>query len=397
MKGADDRKIDSLISSKPMKILFVSHEYRALGSTISMISLIRGLNELYPYLEVEVIIPFAIYGKARKLLIKNHIKYKELLYRNNFFVINNRHIVKEQLCDIVNKAVVGLLARYIKKKEISIVCSNSSAVDVGARAAMMANTPHIYYVREFMEEDHGLSYRNKERMKRLLEHAEGTIFISKAIEKKYISQFCFRNARQFFNGFAIEDYYIDKHNILNSKELSIVQVGKLCDGKGTCDTIRLLYDIIENGIINWNMEFIGICEKDYLLSVKSLIEKCHLSHKIIISNYCENIKEKLAGKDILIMNSKAEGFGRVTVEGMLAGCLVIGRRGYGTDEIITDGVNGMIFGSSEEFVYIIRNILKDRAHYKKIAAAGQLIAVNKFDYKNTAKEFMKVIEECVER
>jgi glycosyltransferase involved in cell wall biosynthesis len=47
--------------------------------------------------------------------------------------------------------------------------------------------------------------------------------------------------------------------------------------------------------------------------------------------------------DVVLMCSRSEGFGRVTVEGMLAGKVVIGARSGATTELIQDGVTGLLY------------------------------------------------------
>ena len=123
----------------------------------------------------------------------------------------------------------------------------------------------------------------------------------------------------------------------------------------------------------------------------ALISKYKLESQITISGFFVNMKEKLSGKDILIMNSKSEGFGRVTVEGMLTGCLVIGRNSGGTAEIIIDKVNGLLFENEANFVNIIKEIYANRDTYRKLAKSGQKYAAEKFDCVNTAQNFMTII------
>lgn len=384
---------------KKIKILFVSHEYTTNGSTMSLFSLVQGIKEFTNDIELEIVFPIASNkkSKARKLAEKNVIAYKIFAYRNNFNKINNNKKVKYKLYDFVNYFAVFFLNMYIRKKHFDIVCSNSTGVDIGARAALMAGVPHIYYVREVMEEGCGLQYRNKKRMKKLLETSNYIIFISKAVEKKYTSLYNLKNTTQFFDGIITQDYYIKNHNILQKEIISFVQVGTFGDGKGTLNTIDLLYKVEQSGITNWTMEFVGSGSGAYVAEMKNRIEKYHLQEKIIISDFCTKIKDILAVKDILIMNSRFEGFGRVTVEGMLAGCLVIGRNAGGTTEILTNGETGILFNEETEFLDVIKNISENREWYKKLANKGQAYALEGFMCVNTAKNFIKVVENCLNK
>ena len=78
--------------------------------------------------------------------------------------------------------------------------------------------------------------------------------------------------------------------------------------------------------------------------------------------------------DIFIMNSKAEGFGRVTVEAMLAGCLVLGRRTGGTLEIIDNAKNGILYDTEEEAARYLEHAIQDRILSQNLASEGREVA-----------------------
>ena len=391
-----DKQIRNDKSFKQIKILFVSHEYGVNGSTVSLISLIHGLRQ-QTEINVKVLLPYkrGKEGKASRLLKNNEISYKEMWYRRNFKSISEKYSLKYHIFDFMNMLAVRRIQKYIQKEKFDIVCSNSTGVDVGVRAARLAKVPHIYYVREFMKMDLNCEYRNEKRMGKLLESSEYVIFISKAIEAYYTVNYKLRNTVQFFNGFIIQNYYMEEHDILNEEKISFIQAGTFSDGKGTLNTIEMLYQLNQKGISNWHIEFIGGGTEEYIQKMQNLISKYHLEAQISIGDFCLDMKNRLSQKDILIMNSMAEGFGRVTVEGMLAGCLVMGRYSGGTVEIIEDQINGIAFKTEEEFLNAVHQILMERKKYRKLAKNGQKYALEKFDCVNTAKNFMKVVEECL--
>lgn len=384
------------MDSKKIRILFLSHEFSIGGSTVSLISLIQGLKE-YDNLEVVVFLPYRKNGTAKRILGKNNINYEQGLYRRNYKKISEKNFIKLLVYDLLNVLATIKIGYCLKKEKIDIVCSNSTGVDVGARAARLAKVPHIYYVREFMERDFKCEYRNKYRMKKLLEKSEYAIFISKAVEEYYKSKYCLQNTSQFYNGFVVEDYYIQGHDILADKKIRFIQVGEFSEGKGVFNTIELLQHLNEAGIRNWRMEFVGKGPEDNIHQMQHLISQYHMESQITIGNFCLDMKEKLSEKDILIMNSRAEGFGRVTVEGMLAGCLVIGRNSGGTKEIIENQVNGILFEDEKDFISIIKQIENQRNVYRQLAKDGQKYALEEFDCTKTARNFMKVVEKCMQQ
>jgi len=384
------------MNSELINILFVSHESEVGGSTVSLVSLIEGLKS-FEDLEISVILPNAK-GDAEEVLRSKAIHYSKVWYRRNFKFIGQRYLLKFRVWDILNSIAVLKIAHQIKKERIQIVCSNSTGVDVGARAAKMAGIPHIYYAREFMDEGLNCEYRNKRRMKSLFENSNCLVCISKKIEKYYKEKYCIRKTYCFYNGFIIQDYVVKEREILpDDKPMKFVQVGTFSDNKGTMETIDLLFHLFRNGVKEWKMEFVGRGSESYIKKMKNRIDEYNLADKIVISGFCLDIKQKLIDKDILIMNSKAEGFGRVTVEGMLAGCLVIGKFSGGTKEILDNEINGLTFMNKEDFFEQIQRVKLNKERYRKLAEKGREEAILRFDYNKTAQNFERVVKNCISK
>lgn len=374
------------------KILFISHEYRVNGSTVSLVSMIQGLKEI-SNVEIEVLIPYKRASSARELCKSKKIQYKEFLYRRGYKYLSEGYSLKYLIYDVLNLFAVRKISRYIKKKNIDIVCSNSMAVDVGARAAQKAKVEHIFYVREFMEEDHRIEFRNKERMRRLIENSQGMIFISKSVQEKYINLYSVKKQTMFWDGFILEDYVIPDKKILQKEKVNVIQIGGLSEGKGVRNSLQIMKALIEKGHVNFYLELVGQGKLEYINGLKQYIHKNQLEKNVILSGYHKHVKEKIAASDVLLMNSYSEGFGRVTVEGMLGGLLVLGRNAAGTSEIIRHEKNGLLFHDDKELTDILQMISANKEKYREIAQRGQKWALKKFDCKHTAEGFLNFIND----
>ncbi len=377
------------------KILFVSNEYAIGGSSVSLKSLIVGLKRVYgDSVDIEVLVPRPIRNKGSVIPFweEEGIKCKEIIYRGNYKRIERRLSLMQVFHNLLNTLAVGPLRSYIKRNQFDVVCSNSTSVDVGARAAVKQGTFHVYYMREMLESGMNCEYRNKPRMKMLFEKSDLVIFISKATEEFYLSDYAIQNHVQFYDGFIVENYYLANRNVLQSELVSMVQVGALCDAKGTKNTLELLHGLNQIGIHNWHMEFVGNGSDEYIGQMKEMIQKYHMEAQVTIGSFCADMKSKLATKDILIMNSPAEGFGRVTVEGMLAGCLVVGRYAGGTKEIIENQENGLSFETKDDFVAAMQDVFEQRKKYANLAQQGQSKAVDKYSCESVARNFMESID-----
>lgn len=102
--------------------------------------------------------------------------------------------------------------------------------------------------------------------------------------------------------------------------------------------------------------------------------------------------------DIALVASCSEAFGRVTVEAMLAGMLVIGADVAGTSELICDGVNGILYeaGNLESLEKTIETVIHDADKMRKIAQNGHITAINDYTIGKCSEEIYKIMQELVD-
>lgn len=370
------------------KILFISHEKYRNGSTNSMITLIKELIKNYDY-EIEVLLPF--FGPAARLLQENGIPYRIFYYFDDRRVINKKKKFRELIKEVVNCLAVRRLVMKLKKVKYNYIISNSSAVDIGARASIKVNAKHIYYIREFMEEDFSFEYRDKKRMKKLLELSNKVIFISNAVADKYIKLYKIKNYRVIYNGISPENYLIENHKILERRELRLIQIGLLSDGKGTKSSIEFIEKLRKT--IKCHLTLVGNGSSQYIQKLYEYIEKNQLNENVSIVSYTNDVKSLFKGEDILLINSQSEGFGRVTVEGMLGGLLAVGKNAGGTKEIITNGKTGILFENCDDFLCKMHEIYNNRLTYRKMAIRGQMYALEMFNPAKNAKNVEAYLRE----
>lgn len=373
---------------REMKVLFVSHESGKNGSSISMLTLVQILQDIYKW-EIEVLLPYP--STMEKALKARDIAYISLFYYPDFRTIGKKIKWKEIIKETVNFLAVQKLKRRLKEKKYDYIISNSSAVDIGARAAKELNIKHVYYIREFMEEDFGFEYRKKIRMKKLLETSTKVVFISQAIAKKYTLLYKLKSYKVIYNGVSKDDYYIERHEILEQSTLKMIQIGTLCEAKGTKESVEFIESA--RRIVDCHLTLVGNSSEDYLEDLNTYILQNSLESNVTIIPYMDNILTALEQADILLMNSRSEGFGRVTVEGMISGLLVVGRDAAGTSELISNQKNGLLFRDKQEFCDCIYDIAQNREKYKTIAKYGQQSACKNFQPINMAKEIVRYLDD----
>ncbi len=99
--------------------------------------------------------------------------------------------------------------------------------------------------------------------------------------------------------------------------------------------------------------------------------------------------------EIQVVPSVFEGLGLAAVEGLASGGLVIGTRGSGLDEVISDGQDGFLvrYGDDEKLAARMKAIFKAPKCFESIRRRARDKAESKFAWERIARQYVEVFEE----
>lgn len=127
-------------------------------------------------------------------------------------------------------------------------------------------------------------------------------------------------------------------------------MGRLEEQKDQITLIKA-FSRIASQFPDWNLRIIG--EGSLRSFLKNQIETLNLDDRIALPGATSEIDTEYANADIFVLPSLYESFGLVTAEAMSYGLPPIGFEDCpGTNELIQDGVNGILVNSSNR----IRNL-----------------------------------------
>lgn len=160
------------------------------------------------------------------------------------------------------------------------------------------------------------------------------------------------------NGIEEQDFYVERKKV-NNKILQFICVGGLSEGKGQAVIIKACAELQKNGLADFHMSFVrkGPMKEEY----ERLVQELCLEEFITFYGAHKDVLPFYRKADVMIMSSRAEAFGRTTVEAMMAGCAVIGANSGATPEILDYGKCGYLFenGSyidlAEKMEYALNN------------------------------------------
>ena len=95
--------------------------------------------------------------------------------------------------------------------------------------------------------------------------------------------------------------------------------------------------------------------------------------------------------------SRAEAFGRVTVEAMKCGVPVIGARAAGTAELIKDGQTGLLYqpGNVGDLADTIEKLISNGEMRARLAEAARRWAHETFSRARFARQFLALAHEAL--
>jgi glycosyltransferase involved in cell wall biosynthesis len=135
-------------------------------------------------------------------------------------------------------------------------------------------------------------------------------------------------------------------------------------------------------------------EDIYAETLRIRSQQDDLRGRVHMLGFRKNIPALMKMVDIVVHTSTApEPFGRVIVEGMLAGRPVIATRAGGAIEIIDDGVNGLLIAPQDpkDLVRAIASLQSNSAFAAQIAEAGRRKAVEHFSVDAMVRSIDRII------
>jgi glycosyltransferase involved in cell wall biosynthesis len=277
---------------------------------------------------------------------------------------------------------------------------------VAALAGLMARRPVIWHLRDVITADHFSAAHR--RMVRLLSNR----FVSRVIANSETTREAFilngghaSRVVTIHNGIAEAPFQSIRRDEVErlKRELGlngapIVGVfSRLARWKGQ----HVLLDAL-GGMPDVHALFVGeaLFREDgaYAIALRQQAERLALEHRVHFLGFRHDVPQLLGLVDVVVHTSTSpEPFGRVIVEGMLAGRPVVATRGGGASEIIDDGRTGRLVepGDAGALAHILNELLHDGGRARAMAEAGRDDAAHRFGLSGMLRKIERCLHEVV--
>lgn len=376
------------------KILFMSSDNNiSSGAFLSMVNLNVELNKR----GISTLVVLPAYGNGEKKLLENKVDYTYIQSEHWCVETCYGNYLRKVMLLLENCSAVKAIRKLIKSYGIEIVHCNTTYTYVGAVAGRKEKTPVIWHIRENLKEQ-GMRFIHSEKCLKVLNESSKIIVISRFIGE------CVKDLNKsiekiIYNGIDCDIFFKKREILLDRDNVVITLVGAIAEHKGQEELVEAAHILKRKGFENFTIRIIGKANPQYLLYLKKNVQKYGLEKKVLFFDRKKNIEDFYHSSDIVAVCSVAEPFGRVTIEGQVSGCLVIGANSGATPELIEDGKTGMLYeqGNSENLANCIIKAIEYPEITKQIAKNGQKYAYQKYSKENNASEVIKIYEEILGR
>ena len=387
------------VTEGKIKILFVAHSPYFFGAEQSFLALLEGLNRhrFEPVVSLPGNVPGGILqSRLNSLGIKTYII--ESPERWIDFAVNC-----DPLDGLLEEAyTVDAYREIIANERVDLVYTNTITKISGALAAKLCNIPHIYHVREVLE-DHPLTSA----------FADSTTFNMIS----FLSDHIVTNSRfvaHYFNRLCSRDQIHTVYNAIESNQSSAKRqrsgfrdelkiewdtpligiIGTVHSHKNHQDLIHALA-VLKKNRFDAKLVVIGHIIQDYHAHLIRLIEEYDLKDRIIFVPFRNDIQDIIHDLDLVVVCSLAEPFGRTTIEAMAAGIPVVATDTGASPEIVVDGVTGYLvpLHDAEKLAEAIVKVLSDPLKAKEMGRAGRQQVAEVFNMRNYLNGVETILEE----
>lgn len=278
----------------------------------------------------------------------------------------------------------------VRRWNPDVVYTNTLSVPSGALVAALAGKPHVWHIRELGHDHNRRVFDLGERAAlRLMDRLSARILTnSRCVAERYRPAFGGGKISVVYQAVSMDDR-AGAEAVPPKQGFRCVVAGSISPAKRQEEAIEAV-SLLRGEGLDVELLIVGEGDREYEATLRALVERVEGGGSISLLGEVPSAIPYIESADAVVNCSRHEAFGRVTVEGMLAGRPVIGARSDGTAELIEDGVNGLLYepGDVTGLAGILRRLVRDPAEGARIGAAARAWASGRFTRERFGDELL---------
>lgn len=388
-----------------MNVLIIADGDIKYGASHSLLQLVQELKSLYE-INIRVIVP--VHSTMKTIWKNTECNILSIHYAPFYQGIPQekwkypiKFLVRGALYWYGRIRAVKEVEQLIDLDTIDLIHSNSSREDLGALIADKYNIPLVWHIREFGDRDYKCYSYRKNYIDFMNGKASRFIAVSDAVKEHWAKKgIVSEKIDRIYNGISQQsilpktDYNVSKER----ESMRMVMVGNVSVTKGQIWAIEAVKRLHDEGV-RVTLDIFGDGAYSYEKKLKRMIREYGIENLIRFRGYQKNVGNYLSRYDIGLMCSRDEGFGRVTVEYMMAGLCVIASNTGANSELIEDGVSGLLYqyGDTGSLANAVKSCVDDSELRFRLSERGRLRAGTEFTATRNAMQIYDVYEHVLRK
>lgn len=374
-----------------INVLYIVNEAVLGGAAQSLLDMLESSTDR---IRATVIIPSE--GIIEERLCQLQISYHIIPFATDHRKIGTHSLEEADMVFFHAYRAALELQDIIMREKIQLVHTNSSVSNVGAIAALMAGIPHIWHIRELLEEDFGCEFLDKGLKQELFHCADAVISISDCVRDAYCQKYGIKSTR-IYNGLNMAKF-LNKDHTLKRQDCFLL-AGVLSPHKGQLEAVCAVNVLLKKGI-PVHLYIVGAGSEQYRWILKRIVKQYGLESYVHILSFRRDLGRLRAICQYSVTPSRMEALGRVTVEAMLAGCIVIGADTGGTAEIIGQNSDrGYLYrqGDYNDLARVMQYAMGQKERNRFLQTKAQEYALRTFDADLYIQKVMNIYDAVLEK
>ncbi len=380
------------------KVVYISPAANISGATLALLEIATEMKKR----GIQPVVITASRGPFEKKLQENNIRFYRALYFSWLVYPGEldtlRGKIKWFVKSLLARCSEARISGILKKECPDIVHINTGLSPVGIQSAKALGIPLVWHIREIPEPYFDRSPFDAECERRCLAAADRLLAISESIAAVYKNKSA-DNITVLYDGVDTSRYagLVRKPVLCDAPAAELAMCGGN-ESKGHKDAVTALSILHRRGYTRLNLKLWGNMLPDYKKQLEALIKNLDLEQSVQFCGFTDDMPKAWAEADVTLMCSRAEAFGRATVEAMAAGTLVIGADSGATPEIIGKD-RGLLYaaGRPEKLADAIEWALQNPECAQTMADAGrEYISSGAFSMEKHIKALLEIYSQLAD-
>lgn len=317
-------------------ILCVHQGYELYGSDRSFFQCVMALSEKWPHARIDIVLP-------KNGPLSNQLRSAGLKVTTDDLWVARKANLRELLFFGMPRLIKRICVCRKQIKKYDLVYINTIVVVDFILAAMKADT--ILHVREMPSGE-----IEKFILRFLLHIYRGSVIFNSEATATIFKKLNSKRSKIVWNGVPDCKNIINDFNTVNHK-MHLLFVGRLNSWKGQDLLVEAITKLPNKIRKNIKIRIVGDAfsgQEHYKIELIRKVEDSGLLGQVEIVGFVEKTEPEYRWSDVVVVPSRRpEPFGRVAVEAMAMGRVVVAANHGGLKEIIQPGITGLLFNPND--------------------------------------------------